>query len=865
MIYKKCVMTIDKNKAALDEDIYLYRLDKNIELYFTIVNNKYRFNKGDMNNIILITNASFFQVRLYKNAEIKYTFAIQPTDGGQAILTITDDLIDDPIEVGDYDFQISLLDEEKTSMISMPIVSKQLHVCEPLVSDDATMGKAILGLSKLATGEIKNAFDSEGNYIREIHKDGDILSAELINKFEEALDTNTKAIKNGTGTSYDDTEIKTDINTIKTDLGTEELTTTAKDIKGAVNEVAAQYKDIANYSLVKHTDGKVYIKKQDGTLMGTGIEIGGSDVDLSKITMTMSGQTLKLMNDGIQIASVEIPTAVVTDEQLTSIIQSKIDDGTLNALTIEDGTVGKSKIKLEDDNTDWNLLKITDMKYEKNINQYGNVDGKNKSVIWEKIPVTVGKKYMYKYTVNSNRDYQFVNSKGFVISNPGLGTPVEGTDYCLTTEAPSSAVGITINFNIENTGVEDLFLCEEGNRGILGKIKPKWLDAKNEIEIDKYYYKNLFNPATVDVGQFTNNDSNGFNTYQTTIVTSDYIEIEPYNYYTLSKTPKQYTVGALFDKDKNFLTVLDTMTENLISYTIFIYRGDAKYIRISTPKEHINKCIFVKGKEIKEKTGAETLDFVSNIKAPNLFIEQPVQRFKGKTVIVTGDSITEKNATATKAWHEYLADWLGFTVYNDGKSGTGLYKSYQGASGLKDRIEQNWETTYPTNPDIILLHGFMNDGTSGYISYNNKQWYYLPIGSKDDEAGVNSVYGQLKSVIALLEEKYPLAKLGFICSTPRSQNAASQWSTAAEPQEVKCYGHGWFERYIEAYKYLCEEHNIPFLDLYHNSPLKPWITENAAHYFKEANTGELGNVHPNAEGHLHGIAYPVYEWLKKYF
>ena len=246
MIYKKCVMTIDKNKATLDEDIYLYRLDKNIELYFTIVNNKYRFNKGDMNNIILITNASFFQVRLYKNAEIKYTFAIQPTDGGQAILTITDDLIDDPIETGDYDFQISLLDEEKTSMISMPIVSKQLHVCEPLVSDDATMGKAVLGLSKLATGEIKNAFDSDGNYIREIHKDGDILSASIINKFEEALDTNTKAIKNGTGTSYDDTAIKTDINTIKTDLGTEELTTTAKDVKGAVNEVAAQYKDIAN-------------------------------------------------------------------------------------------------------------------------------------------------------------------------------------------------------------------------------------------------------------------------------------------------------------------------------------------------------------------------------------------------------------------------------------------------------------------------------------------------------------------------------------------------------------------------------------------------------------------------------------------
>ena len=42
------------------------------------------------------------------------------------------------------------------------------------------------------------------------------------------------------------TNMKTDINTIKTDLGTEELTTTAKTVKGAVNEVAAQYKDIVN-------------------------------------------------------------------------------------------------------------------------------------------------------------------------------------------------------------------------------------------------------------------------------------------------------------------------------------------------------------------------------------------------------------------------------------------------------------------------------------------------------------------------------------------------------------------------------------------------------------------------------------------
>ena len=265
MIYKKCIMTINKNNATLDEDIYLFRLDKNIELHFTIVNNKYKFDKSDLNNIIAQTNAAYFQIRLYRSDEIKYTFTIQPTQDGVAVLTITDDLIDDPIELGEYDFQISLLDADKTSMISMPIVSQQLHVCEPLVDNQAIMGKAVLGLSKAAKGEIKNAFDSQGNYIREIHNDGEIISAQLFNKFEEALETNTKAIKNGTGgtgTSYDDTAIKADIKTLKDsqiNLVEDEtsmegikdneyptLTTTDKTIIGGINEVNTQYKDIAN-------------------------------------------------------------------------------------------------------------------------------------------------------------------------------------------------------------------------------------------------------------------------------------------------------------------------------------------------------------------------------------------------------------------------------------------------------------------------------------------------------------------------------------------------------------------------------------------------------------------------------------------
>lgn len=121
------------------------------------------------------------------------------------------------------------------------------------------------------------------------------------------------------------------------------LTTKDKKLIGAINEVNSQCKGIANYGLTIGEDGKAYLMNEKGVKFGTGIKFP-SDVDLSKITMSMDGQTLKLLNNGTQIATVEIPTAVVTDEQLTNIIQSKIDDGTLNSATITDKSVTLNKL-----------------------------------------------------------------------------------------------------------------------------------------------------------------------------------------------------------------------------------------------------------------------------------------------------------------------------------------------------------------------------------------------------------------------------------------------------------------------------------------------------------------------------------------
>jgi len=76
------------------------------------------------------------------------------------------------------------------------------------------------------------------------------------------------------------TNMKTDIDNIKTDLGTEELTTTAKNVKGAVNEVAAQYKDIAKQTITTEERNKLTsLENYDDTSVKNDIQSQKARID----------------------------------------------------------------------------------------------------------------------------------------------------------------------------------------------------------------------------------------------------------------------------------------------------------------------------------------------------------------------------------------------------------------------------------------------------------------------------------------------------------------------------------------------------------------------------------------------------------
>lgn len=305
MIKYDYTVTVTGNTAKLDKDIYLFRGNKNVHYYFAIKNASFNF-KGTT-DLIEKTNAINAAVTVVKPNAVEVANAIAEVENGKIHLKVTEDLIDEEVEVGDFDLVFDLFDDTDGA-VTIPKVTGQFHVLERPCTTP---------ISELAATNTTNEVDLA------------VADCAIATYAEPVASTNA-----------DGTFAK------KTWQPKEKITTAELNrIEEGIFKNSSQYKDIANLSLTKHSDGKVYIKKQDGTLIGDGIEIGGSDVDLSKITMSMSGQTLKLLNDGTQIATVEIPTATVTDEQLTNIIQSKIDDGTLSALSIENRSIDESKIK----------------------------------------------------------------------------------------------------------------------------------------------------------------------------------------------------------------------------------------------------------------------------------------------------------------------------------------------------------------------------------------------------------------------------------------------------------------------------------------------------------------------------------------
>lgn len=187
-------------------------------------------------------------------------------------------------------------------------------------------------------------------------------------------------------------DIKTGIDGIKADLGTAQLTTTAKDVKGAVNELNTQYKDI-----VKQTDLEVERKRIDSFIkLAEGSTTG--DAELIDGRIGANGKTYDNIGNAIRNQISDINNILSVDNiSITAGIDNSYMSYSTEATKIvsNDKYAISQQIALKKDQT----IEFEAQGYDIYVSMLTKVENGNYSMLVQSIDSTVRK---YEYTASED-------------------------------------------------------------------------------------------------------------------------------------------------------------------------------------------------------------------------------------------------------------------------------------------------------------------------------------------------------------------------------------------------------------------------------------------------------------------------------
>ena len=184
MIYIERTIEIKHNIAKIEEPIILYKGDKNIELQFMIENNPFKYKSG--------VELTYGQLVVKRPLTAPPIFSeVAKLSNNKILFVVTGDMIDELSELGEYDFQIRLINADKTSRGTIPPVTAGIIIKEPLCEEPdniATINESTVNDSIVpASSETLDVFDNNGDYIKTEWKDGDRITDSKLNKIENAL------------------------------------------------------------------------------------------------------------------------------------------------------------------------------------------------------------------------------------------------------------------------------------------------------------------------------------------------------------------------------------------------------------------------------------------------------------------------------------------------------------------------------------------------------------------------------------------------------------------------------------------------------------------------------------------------------
>ena len=377
-----------------------------------------------------------------------------------------------------------------------------------------------------------------------------------LSKITMRVNGNTLTLLNN-GTQIASVDLPSSINSsevsklIKNDVSETTYSTLGTDNKtiiGGINEINSKLKNLANISLTIGADGLLYIKKQDGTLMGTGINIsssGGGSADLSKITMRVENNKLILLNNNLQIASVDLPSSINSDE-VSSLIGKGVSETTYNTLGTTDKTIigGINEVK------DNQLILVTDDTSMQGISdsKHDTLETNDKSIIGAINELnTKLRDIPTLFSTEQTDDYYKIKYNNIVIAtiplDKGSVTPTPTTKYSITNNLSHATNSNTTTSIAENASYSAVITADSNYR-----IKTVTI-TMGGVDITNTAYSN----GRINIPNVTGNI--------TITVTTEYVS-----------TTTTYTV-------------INSLTNCSINNTTRIVNENSPYTAIITPRE----------------------------------------------------------------------------------------------------------------------------------------------------------------------------------------------------------------------------------------------------------------------------------------
>ena len=243
MIFTDRTIIVQKGTSSINDTIILYRGDRDIEVRFTLnEGSPFKFGSGANPNIIEKTEAAYGQLIIKTPNDLPAIFSeVAPTNNGKIVFTITTEMIDEITEVGNYTFQIRLLDESRNSRATLPEVVNGIEIREPIATEDISdtneVGIAAVGYALTTAGTTEDTFDSQGNYNKTTWGTGDRITAAKLNKIEAGIEgVNQKVASGGTGGGSN----------INDTIASANTTYSSNKIESIKENLSSQIKEIAN-------------------------------------------------------------------------------------------------------------------------------------------------------------------------------------------------------------------------------------------------------------------------------------------------------------------------------------------------------------------------------------------------------------------------------------------------------------------------------------------------------------------------------------------------------------------------------------------------------------------------------------------